>query len=101
MGYVSSMSMFITTAQILQMIMGAAVTMSAAWWWVRGFDCHLRQSTCSLGVVMYLSYLGLFVGLFVDKYCMRCKPCGQNPCMGEISSDSAGPPQRGFSSQAK
>jgi len=88
--YVSFMGIFITTAQILQMVIGAAVTLSAAWWWVRGFDCHLQQSTCSLGVVMYLSYLGLFVGLFVNKYCTRCKPCGENPCMGEASSDSAG-----------
>jgi len=88
--YVSFMSIFITTGQILQMVVGAAVTMSAAWWWVRGIDCHLQQSTCCLGVVMYLSYLGLFVGLFMDKYCTRCKPCGTNPCMGEVSSDSAG-----------
>jgi len=88
--YVAFASVFITTAQIVQMITGATVTMSAAWWWMRDLDCHLKQSTCSLGVVMYLSYLGLFVGLFADKYCTRCKPCGQNPCMGEVSSDSAG-----------
>lgn len=88
---VSPWSIFITTAQIMQMVVGAFVTMSAAWWWVKGRDCHLRQSTCCLGVVMYLSYFSLFVALFVDKYCGRCKPCGGNdPCMGEVSSDSAG-----------
>merc|ERR1719464_327783 len=89
---VAALGIFITTAQIMQMVVGAAATMSAAWWWARGYDCHIKQSTCFLGVVMYLSYLGLFVALFVDKYCTRCKPCGNgtDPCMGEISSDSAG-----------
>jgi len=87
---VSPWSILITTAQILQMVMGSVVTMSAAWWWMHGMSCHLRQSTCCLGVVMYLSYLSLFVGLFVDKYCGRCKPCGTDPCMGEISKDSVG-----------
>lgn len=89
--FVSPWSMLITTAQILQMVVGAAVTLSAAWWWLQGTDCHLQQSTCCLGVVMYLSYLGLFVALFVDKYCCcRSKSRGKDPCMGEVSSDSAG-----------
>jgi len=87
--YVSYMSLFITVAQILQMFVGAAVTMNAAWWWVRGFDCHLQGSTCSLGVVMYLSYLGLFVALFADKYCTRRKPVEKKPCTDEVSSDMA------------
>mmetsp|Transcript_32492 Transcript_32492/g.75516 ORF Transcript_32492/g.75516 Transcript_32492/m.75516 type:complete len:307 (-) Transcript_32492:77-997(-) len=83
-------SIFITVGQILQMVMGAIVTLSAAGWWVQGVECNLRQSTCCLGVVVYASYLGLFVALFVDKYCGRCKPCGNDPCMGELSKDSAG-----------
>lgn len=91
--FVSKLALFITTAQIMQMVVGACVTMSAAYWWLTGSNCHLRQSTCCLGVIMYLSYFGLFVTLFVDKYCI-CKPCGKtpmgDPCMGEISSDSAG-----------
>jgi len=84
-------AVFITLAQIAQMVAGAFVTLSAAWWWWSGQTCHVRQSTCCLGVLMYVSYFALFVALFVDKYCVKCKPCSTtDPCMGEVTSDSAG-----------
>jgi len=85
-------AVFITLAQIAQMVAGAFVTLSAAWWWWNGRVCHVRQSTCCLGVVMYSSYFALFVALFVDKYCGRCKPCGAatDPCLGEVTNDPAG-----------
>lgn len=61
-------AMFITTAQIIQMIVGAFVT----WYgWYRkslGDSCKLSKASANFALVMYLSYFALFAQFFYNAY---------------------------------
>jgi hypothetical protein len=61
-------AIFITSAQILQMVVGTAVTFYTVYAKWRGYQCHMEKSTQVLGCAMYASYLVLFVSLFRSKY---------------------------------
>lgn len=88
-------AIFITSVQILQMVVGATVTAFAAHWrWgTTRSECQVAGSTIILGLVMYCSYFVLFAVLFVGKYMSSSKK-GKTPavCAGACgeSSDAAG-----------
>eukprot|EP00667_Euglena_gracilis_P014412 EG_transcript_14945 len=60
----------ITTLQLLQMVVGAAVTSVAAYWtFTEGVEnCHVDPANYKLGLAMYLSYFCLFAMLFHHLY---------------------------------
>jgi len=64
----SKFAVFITSAQIAQMVVGSGVTFFTAYAKWNGWHCHMARSTQSMGCAMYLSYLVLFVSLFRSKY---------------------------------
>mmetsp|Transcript_26753 Transcript_26753/g.50961 ORF Transcript_26753/g.50961 Transcript_26753/m.50961 type:complete len:321 (-) Transcript_26753:669-1631(-) len=60
---------FITTVQILQMVMGSTVTTASAIWHAEDpSQCAVDPANYKLGLVMYVSYFWLFSVLFVGKY---------------------------------
>lgn len=61
-------AIFITSSQILQMVVGTAVTFYTVYAGWMGSPCHMERSTQVLGCAMYFSYLVLFVSLFRSKY---------------------------------
>jgi len=64
----SKFAVFITSVQILQMVVGSAVTFFTAYARWSGLPCQMAPSTQVMGCVMYMSYLFLFVSLFRSKY---------------------------------
>ena len=61
-------SKLITTLQILQMVVGIAVTVSAMIYITIGVPCYTSLANSVLGLMMYASYLVLFVQLYVSNY---------------------------------
>eukprot|EP00053_Salpingoeca_punica_P015610 m.144232 g.144232 ORF g.144232 m.144232 type:complete len:297 (-) comp16762_c0_seq3:605-1495(-) len=61
------MAQTITSAQILQMFMGTFITILAGYWTEQG-ACHVDPANYKLGLAMYVSYLILFISLFLKKY---------------------------------
>eukprot|EP01012_Entosiphon_sulcatum_P040067 TRINITY_DN536_c0_g1_i1.p1 TRINITY_DN536_c0_g1~~TRINITY_DN536_c0_g1_i1.p1 ORF type:complete len:299 (+),score=71.70 TRINITY_DN536_c0_g1_i1:134-1030(+) len=62
-------SPFITTLQLLQMVMGMVVTTTSAYWHHSGETCAVDPANYRLGLIMYFSYFVLFALLFRDSYC--------------------------------
>ena len=62
---------FITTIQILQMMMGMAVTVFSAMWHMEGgvSTCFVNAANYKLGLAMYTIYFILFAVLFRNLYC--------------------------------
>lgn len=98
MGYrPTRFALFITLGQIIQMVVGTAVTMyivldKTVWHPVQEFDfslhipdwftsekprvqedgpCHVSSGNALCGLIMYGSYLGFFVHFFYKAYCAR------------------------------
>ena len=64
-------AMFVTSIQLCQMVMGIAVTVSAAYFSSSaggGHDCSVNPTNSFLGLSMYLSYFLLFGELFLRYY---------------------------------
>lgn len=70
---VTPYAIFITLAQLLQMLVGMYVTIKAVLHQVTGQECHVNKTNSVLGLLMYLSYFLLFFKLFVDNYCWKSK----------------------------
>merc|ERR1712087_22064 len=68
---VTRFAIFITLAQLLQMLVGMYVTVKAVFHQARGEECHVNKTNSVLGLGMYFSYFVLFFKLFVDNYCMN------------------------------
>jgi len=68
---VTPFAIFITLAQLLQMLVGMYVTVKAVFHQARGEECHVNKTNSVLGLGMYFSYFVLFFKLFVDNYCMN------------------------------
>merc|ERR1712137_440113 len=75
--YVTPFAIFITLAQLLQMLVGMYVTIKAVLHQVRGEECHVNKTNSVIGLLMYFSYFLLFTKLFVDNYCWK----GKKPCL--------------------
>merc|ERR1711865_32034 len=63
---------YITFFQIAQMVVGTTVTVVGAYHHAKGDECHVNAPNYRMGLAMYMSYLILFVMLFLNKY--KVKP---------------------------
>jgi elongation of very long chain fatty acids protein 6 len=62
-------AMFITTAQISQMVVGVAVTIAAFYYYKKeGSSCKIERENNIAAFVMYGSYLFLFMQFFIGRY---------------------------------
>merc|ERR1712007_242832 len=68
---VTPFAIFITLAQLMQMLVGMYVTVKAVFHQARGEDCYVNKTNSVLGLGMYFSYFVLFFKLFMDNYCMN------------------------------
>merc|ERR1719391_827900 len=66
--YVAPFAIFITIAQLAQMLVGMFVTVKAVMYQDQGHECHVNKTNSVLGLTMYFSYFVLFGKLFVDNY---------------------------------
>merc|ERR1719167_1566031 len=76
---VTPYAIFITLAQLAQMLVGMFVTIKAVLYQDAGLECHVNKTNSVLGFVMYLSYFLLFFKLFIENYVTqtRKRPEGQ------------------------
>ena len=64
-------AMCLTLLQLLQMVVGIAVTVASAVYSVEAKDgCHGNSTNTVLGLLMYFSYFVLFGHLFRQRYCV-------------------------------
>eukprot|EP00933_Yihiella_yeosuensis_P022269 TRINITY_DN1751_c0_g1_i1.p1 TRINITY_DN1751_c0_g1~~TRINITY_DN1751_c0_g1_i1.p1 ORF type:complete len:431 (-),score=87.65 TRINITY_DN1751_c0_g1_i1:482-1699(-) len=70
---VTPYAIFITLAQLLQMVVGMYVTVKAVLYQAEGNECHVNKTNSVLGLLMYFSYFVLFSKLFVDNYLLKKK----------------------------
>merc|ERR1711979_152714 len=70
---VSPFAIFITLAQLLQMVVGMYVTVKAVLYQANQHECHVNKTNSVLGLLMYFSYFVLFLKLFVDNYLLKKK----------------------------
>merc|ERR1712060_631178 len=68
MGCVTPYAIFITLAQLMQMLVGMYVTIKAVFHQICGEECHVNKTNSVLGLAMYFSYFVLFFKLFIDNY---------------------------------
>lgn len=61
-------AMFITTAQISQMVVGVLVTIFAFLYYDEGKTCQIQKENNTAAFIMYGSYLFLFAQFFVGRY---------------------------------
>jgi len=71
--YITPYAIFITLAQLLQMLVGMFVTIKAVLYQDAGHECHVNKTNSVLGLTMYFSYFVLFFKLFVDNYVTRTR----------------------------
>merc|ERR1712054_658200 len=69
--YVTPYAIFITLAQLAQMLVGMFVTIKAVMYQNAGLECHVNKTNSVLGLSMYASYFLLFFKLFVDNYYLK------------------------------
>jgi len=67
-------SMFITTMQLLQMVVGILVTVWSVVQHAQGATCFVSLTNSLLGLIMYASYFVLFLQLFLQHYVYSKKP---------------------------
>merc|ERR1711870_126272 len=84
---VTPYAIFITLAQLMQMIVGMYVTIKAVFHQTRGEECHVNKTNSVLGLVMYFSYFVLFFKLFVDNYCCKSKDSVSLPRKPSVALD--------------
>merc|ERR1711976_1108854 len=68
---VTPFAIFITLAQLMQMLVGMYVTIKAVLHQTHGQECYVNKTNSVLGLGMYFSYFVLFVKLFLDNYCSK------------------------------
>merc|ERR1719436_755810 len=74
--YITPYAIFITLAQLLQMLVGMFVTVKAVLYQDAGHECHVNKTNSVLGLAMYFSYFVLFFKLFVDSYVTQSRKRG-------------------------
>mmetsp|Transcript_98753 Transcript_98753/g.260650 ORF Transcript_98753/g.260650 Transcript_98753/m.260650 type:complete len:366 (-) Transcript_98753:188-1285(-) len=70
---VTPYAIFITLAQLLQMLVGMFVTIKAVMYQNEGQECHVNRTNSLLGLTMYFSYFVLFFKLFIDNYVTKAR----------------------------
>merc|ERR1712050_580594 len=74
--YITPYAIFITLAQLAQMLVGMFVTIKAMMWQDVGAECHVNKTNSVLGLTMYASYFLLFFKLFVENYVTQTRRRG-------------------------
>merc|ERR1711972_362457 len=82
---VTPFAIFITLAQLLQMLVGMYVTIKAVFHQARGEECHVNKTNSVLGLGMYFSYFVLFFKLFVDNYYLNPKTLKKRASLREVA----------------
>merc|ERR1712170_114413 len=85
---VTPFAIFITLAQLMQMLVGMYVTIKAVLHQTRGLECHVNKTNSVLGLGMYFSYFVLFFKLFVDNYCLNTKKSSHLPRKPSLSLEA-------------
>uniref|UniRef100_A0A7S4EVQ4 Elongation of fatty acids protein n=1 Tax=Chrysotila carterae TaxID=13221 RepID=A0A7S4EVQ4_CHRCT len=67
-------AMLITSLQLIQMVMGIAVTVASVYYHYMGEVCYVSLTNSALGLIMYASYFVLFLQLFLSHYVYTKKP---------------------------
>ena len=81
-------SMFITTAQLAQMVMGAVVNIWAYQVKQAGNECHVSYENIKISLIMYTSYFVLFAHFFRRAYMKKPSTDAQKPLKnGDASYD--------------
>ena len=62
---------YITAAQILQMILGSYIQLVSSYNYYTNPTCHVKKDNIIFGGIMYLSYLGLFSQFAIKRYCQK------------------------------
>ncbi|KAF2350062.1 ELO family [Trinorchestia longiramus] len=79
-------AMFITTAQLAQMIMGAAVNIWAYQVKEAGNECHVSYENIKISLIMYTSYFVLFAHFFRRAYMKKPVTADQKPITNGVSN---------------
>merc|ERR1711920_554529 len=74
--HITPYAIFITLAQLVQMLVGMFVTIKAMMWQDVGAECHVNKTNSVLGLTMYASYFLLFFKLFVENYVTQTRRRG-------------------------
>lgn len=82
-------SVFITSMQIVQMMVGLVVSMNVMVLRYRGQECHQTLENAIAAVLMYFSYLLLFVHFFYRSYATPTSP-KRLESNGELETKSVG-----------
>merc|ERR1712137_1181845 len=85
---VTPFAIFITLAQLVQMLVGMYVTIKAVIHQMHGEECYVNKTNSVLGLGMYFSYFVLFFKLFLDNYCLKRKDAPQLPRKPSTSLDA-------------
>jgi len=81
-------SMFITTAQLAQMVMGLVVNIWAYQVKQAGNECHVSYENIKISLIMYTSYFVLFAHFFRRAYMKKPSTDAQKPLKnGDASYD--------------
>jgi elongation of very long chain fatty acids protein 6 len=67
-------AMFITTAQISQMVVGVGITIAAFYFYKNDPDCMIHKENNIAAFLMYGSYLFLFAQFFLTRYFRKATP---------------------------
>lgn len=80
-------AMFITTAQLAQMVMGSAVNIWAYQVKQAGNECHVSYENIKISLIMYTSYFVLFAHFFRRAY-MKKPTLGDQQKLKNIDAPS-------------
>ena len=72
-------AIYITLAQLLQMVVGIVVTVASVVYHANGHTCYVSLFNSLLGLVMYSSYFALFLQLFLNHYIYNAKKVKATP----------------------
>ena len=64
----SSIAKVITVLQMAQFVMGLSVTLLAYRLWASGVECHMTDQVFYFAIILYGSYLLLFLNFFYNRY---------------------------------
>jgi len=74
-GILPSWAKLLTIGQITQMVIGLAMNIAWAWGYTNGYGCSCDNADVilTMGLIMYGSYLFLFLKFFVERYVLPTK----------------------------
>merc|ERR1711979_104697 len=79
--YITPYAIFITLAQLAQMLVGMFVTIKAVMYQNAGLECHVNKTNSVLGLAMYASYFVLFFKLFIENYVTQTRKRPDGPAV--------------------